>query len=84
MAVGLSKTVVEGVGDHVGFAIESVRIYNDYVYVAGEDGIYRNQIQNDGLLSAKELIFEGLTQPSGYTEPILHSKRLQFKKIETN
>ena len=26
--------------------------------MAGEDGIYRNQIQNDGLLSAKELIFD--------------------------
>ena len=49
---------IEGVGDHVGFAIKSVRIYNDCVYVAGEDGIYRNQIQNDGLLSVKELIFD--------------------------
>jgi len=29
--------------------------------------------------AAKELVFDGLNQPSGYTEPILHRKRLEFK-----
>ncbi|MCB1957896.1 MAG: malate synthase G, partial [Rhodocyclaceae bacterium] len=29
--------------------------------------------------AARALIFEGCAQPSGYTEPLLHSYRQQFK-----
>ena len=31
--------------------------------------------------AAKALVFDGLTQPSGYTEPILHRERLQIKSL---
>ncbi|MDO5730886.1 malate synthase G [Corynebacterium sphenisci] len=35
-----------------------------------------------GWQAARELILEGTTQPSGYTEPILHRRRLEFKARE--
>ena len=48
------------------------------------DPNYKSMSENFDSLSfkaAKELIFDGTEQPSGYTEPILHKKRLEYKKI---
>ncbi len=49
---------------------------------AGDDA-YRNMapdVENSiAWQAARELILEGTTQPSGYTEPILHRRRREFK-----
>jgi len=34
--------------------------------------------------AAIELVLRGLNQPSGYTEPILYKKRLEFKSTKIN
>ena len=37
--------------------------------------------EGDAFLAARALIFEGTTQPSGYTEPILHGYRARHKAL---
>ena len=49
---------------------------------AGDDA-YRNMApdveSSIAWQAARELILEGTTQPSGYTEPILHRRRREYK-----
>jgi malate synthase len=35
----------------------------------------------EAFLAAQALVFEGTTQPSGYTEPILHARRASYKEL---
>jgi malate synthase len=39
----------------------------------------RSNPQGAAYLAATELVFKGLEQPSGYTEPLLHAWRLKVK-----
>ena len=46
------------------------------------DTAYTNMAPNfDGFAfqAASDLVLKGCEQPSGYTEPVLHQKRLQLK-----
>jgi malate synthase len=47
------------------------------------DPLYRNMAGNEktsaAFQAASDLIFKGLAQPSGYTEPLLHAWRLRVK-----
>ena len=50
------------------------------------DPLYKNMAGNFetsvAYKAACDLVFKGLAQPSGYTEPLLHAWRLKVKAVE--
>ncbi|MFS0785850.1 malate synthase G [Shouchella sp. 1P09AA] len=47
------------------------------------DSLYQSLLRDESVAfqAAKELVYSGKIQPSGYTEPILHSRRQEAKQI---
>lgn len=52
--------------------------------VAGYQPMAEDLDNNLAFKAAKALIFEGLQQPSGYTEPLLHKYRCLAKQVKVN
>ena len=52
-----------------------------YTPMATNEEILNNSIAFQAALA---LVLEGVTQPSGYTEPLLHSYRIKYKAQKTN